>query len=74
MVSCLAVNAETGGSSLLLPVDVVTAAAEENQQATISQVPSKEILKTVFPVDFIYEGERYKFTATRASLDRYQPR
>ncbi|CAI7638105.1 unnamed protein product [Penicillium glandicola] len=35
------------------------------------QVPSKEILKTVFPVDFIYEGERYKFTATRASLDSY---
>ncbi|KXG54596.1 ATP-grasp fold, subdomain 1 [Penicillium griseofulvum] len=35
------------------------------------QVPSKEILRTVFPVDFIYEGERYKFTATRASLDSY---
>jgi acetyl-CoA carboxylase/biotin carboxylase 1 len=35
------------------------------------QVPSKDILKTVFPVDFIYEGERYKFTATRASLDSY---
>ncbi|EPS29466.1 hypothetical protein PDE_04416 [Penicillium oxalicum 114-2] len=35
------------------------------------QVPSKEILKTVFPVDFIYEGYRYKFTATRAGLDSY---
>ncbi|RJE25161.1 acetyl-CoA carboxylase [Aspergillus sclerotialis] len=35
------------------------------------QVPSKDVLKTVFPVDFIYEGERYKFTATRASLDSY---
>ncbi|OOQ88689.1 Acetyl-CoA carboxylase [Penicillium brasilianum] len=35
------------------------------------QVPSKDILKTVFPVDFIYEGSRYKFTATRAGLDSY---
>lgn len=35
------------------------------------QVPSKDILKTVFPVDFIYEGFRYKFTVTRSSLDSY---
>ncbi|KAK1953648.1 acetyl-CoA carboxylase, partial [Colletotrichum sublineola] len=35
------------------------------------QVPSKDILKTVFAVDFIYEGFRYKFTATRASTDSY---
>ena len=35
------------------------------------QVPSKDVLKTVFPVDFIYEGHRYKFTATRSSLDSY---
>ncbi|KAI2465313.1 acetyl-CoA carboxylase [Annulohypoxylon bovei var. microspora] len=35
------------------------------------QVPSKDILKTVFPIDFIYEGHRYKFTATRAALDSY---
>ncbi|PTU18563.1 hypothetical protein P175DRAFT_0559382 [Aspergillus ochraceoroseus IBT 24754] len=35
------------------------------------QVPSKDVLKTVFPVDFIYEGLRYKFTATRAGLDSY---
>ena len=35
------------------------------------QVPSKDVLKTVFPVDFIYEGKRYKFTATRASFDSY---
>lgn len=35
------------------------------------QVPSKDILKTVFTVDFIYEGFRYKFTATRASTDAY---
>jgi acetyl-CoA carboxylase / biotin carboxylase 1 len=35
------------------------------------QVPSKDILKTVFPVDFIYEGSKYKFTVTRSSLDSY---
>ncbi|KAK3114646.1 acetyl-coenzyme-A carboxylase, partial [Teratosphaeriaceae sp. CCFEE 6253] len=35
------------------------------------QTPSKDVLKTVFPVDFIYEGMRYKFTATRSSQDGY---
>lgn len=35
------------------------------------QVPSKDVLKTVFPLDFIYEGYRYKFTATRSSADSY---
>ena len=35
------------------------------------QVPSKDVLKTVFPVDFIYDGYRYKFTATRSSVDSY---
>lgn len=35
------------------------------------QVPSKDILKTVFPIDFIYEGFRYKFTVTRSSGDSY---
>ncbi|TVY80028.1 Acetyl-CoA carboxylase [Fusarium oxysporum f. sp. cubense] len=35
------------------------------------QVPSKDVLKTVFTIDFIYEGYRYKFTATRASVDSY---
>jgi len=35
------------------------------------QVPSREILRTVFPIDFIYEGMRYKFTATRSSVDSY---
>ncbi|KAI0684026.1 acetyl-CoA carboxylase [Cytidiella melzeri] len=32
------------------------------------QVPSKDVLKTVFGIDFIYEGTRYSFTATRSSL------
>lgn len=35
------------------------------------QVPARDVLKTVFPVDFIYEGHRYKFTATRSSSDSY---
>ncbi|KAK2743023.1 acetyl-coenzyme-A carboxylase [Myotisia sp. PD_48] len=35
------------------------------------QVPSRDVLKTVFPIDFIYEGSRYKFTATRSSIDSY---
>ncbi|KAH6624087.1 acetyl-CoA carboxylase [Chaetomium sp. MPI-SDFR-AT-0129] len=36
------------------------------------QVPAKDILRTVFPVDFIYEGFRYKFTVTRSSTDSYR--
>lgn len=35
------------------------------------QVPSKDILKTVFPIEFIYEGFKYKFTTTRSSADSY---
>ncbi|KAF2464339.1 uncharacterized protein BDR25DRAFT_272060 [Lindgomyces ingoldianus] len=35
------------------------------------QVPSKDVLKTVFPIDFIYEEYRYKFTATRSSIDSF---
>lgn len=35
------------------------------------QVASQDILRTVFNIDFIYEGFRYKFTVTRASQDSY---
>ncbi|KAG0640532.1 acetyl-CoA carboxylase [Tuber brumale] len=35
------------------------------------QVPAKNIILTVFPVDFIYQGKRYRFTATRSSADSY---
>lgn len=45
--------------------------AEYRKGLEKGQVPSKEVLKTVFPIDFIYEGSRYKFTATRASADSY---
>ncbi|KAI1818844.1 acetyl-CoA carboxylase, partial [Poronia punctata] len=47
------------------------AIAEYRSGLERGQVPSKEILKTVFPIDFIYEGHRYKFTATRAAVDSY---
>lgn len=45
--------------------------AEYRKGLEKGQVPSKDVLRTVFPVEFIYEGHRYKFTATRSSLDSY---
>lgn len=45
--------------------------AEYRASLEKGQVPSKDVLKTVFHIDFIYEGNRYKFTATRSSLDSY---
>lgn len=45
--------------------------AEYRKGIEKGQVPAKDVLKTVFPIDFIYEGVRYKFTATRSSLDSY---
>lgn len=35
------------------------------------QVPNKSLLQTVFPIEFIYEGDRYKFTATKSSAETY---
>lgn len=45
--------------------------AEYRKGLEKGQVPAKDVLKTVFLVDFIYEGIRYKFTATRSSVDSY---
>ncbi|KAI5309146.1 acetyl-coenzyme-A carboxylase, partial [Ascosphaera atra] len=45
--------------------------AEYRKGLEKGQVPSKDVLKTVFPIDFIYEGSRYKFTAARSSFDSY---
>lgn len=45
--------------------------AEYRTSLEKGQVPAKDVLRTVFPVDFIYENIRYKFTATRSSLDSY---
>ncbi|CDR41195.1 CYFA0S06e03664g1_1 [Cyberlindnera fabianii] len=35
------------------------------------QVPGKDLLKTIYPVDFIYEGYRYKFTCAQSAADKY---
>ena len=40
--------------------------AEYKRYLEKGQIPSKDILRTVFTVDFIYEGVRYKFTTTRS--------
>ncbi|PGH13093.1 hypothetical protein AJ80_06465 [Polytolypa hystricis UAMH7299] len=45
--------------------------AEYRKGIEKGQVPAKDVLKTVFQVDFIYEGYRYKFTVTRSSVDSY---
>lgn len=42
--------------------------AEYRRVLEKGQVPSKDVLKTVFSIDFIYEGARYLFTATRSSV------
>ncbi|KAK6453877.1 acetyl-coenzyme-A carboxylase [Scheffersomyces xylosifermentans] len=50
--------------------------AEEDKREYIQslekgQVPNKSLLKTIFPIEFIYEGQRYKFTATKSAADSY---
>ena len=35
------------------------------------QVPNKSLLRTIFPIEFIYEGHKYKFTATMSADDTY---
>lgn len=35
------------------------------------QVPNKLLLRTIFPIEFIYEGHKYKFTATMSSEDAF---
>jgi acetyl-CoA carboxylase/biotin carboxylase 1 len=34
-------------------------------------VPARDALKTLFPIDFIYDSHHYTFTATRSSLSSY---
>ncbi|KAH3678328.1 hypothetical protein WICMUC_001561 [Wickerhamomyces mucosus] len=51
-------------------------ASQESRQSYIAslergQVPSKDLLKTIFPVEFIYEGYRYKFTAAQSANETY---
>ncbi|AET37860.1 acetyl-CoA carboxylase ACC1 Ecym_2107 [Eremothecium cymbalariae DBVPG len=35
------------------------------------QVPNKSMLHTMFPVEFIHEGKRYKFSVAKSADDRY---
>lgn len=35
------------------------------------QVSSKDLLKTIYPIDFIYEGYKYKFTAAKSANETY---
>lgn len=35
------------------------------------QVPNKSLLQTMYPVEFIHEGRRYKFTVAKSADDRY---
>lgn len=35
------------------------------------QVPSKELLKTIFNVEFIYEGNKFKFTVAKSSEEDF---
>ncbi|AAS50436.1 AAR071Wp [Eremothecium gossypii ATCC 10895] len=35
------------------------------------QVPNKNMLKTMYPVEFIHEEKRYKFTVAKSADDRY---
>lgn len=44
---------------------------EVKQSLEKGQAPSKDTLKSIFAIDFIYEGQRFKFTATRSSIDAY---
>lgn len=44
---------------------------EVKQSLEKGQAPSKDTMKSIYAIDFIYEGQRFKFTATRSSLDAY---
>lgn len=35
------------------------------------QVSSNDLLKTIYPIDFIYEGYKYKFTAAKFANETY---
>lgn len=35
------------------------------------QVPAKTLLQTMFPIEFIHDGKRYKFTVAKSADDRY---
>lgn len=52
-------------------IQLVEDKTEIVQSLEKGQVPNKNLLRTIFPVEFIYEGYRYKFTATKSSETTY---
>lgn len=45
--------------------------AEYTANILKGQVPRSSVLRTIFPIEFIYEGHKYKFTATKSSPEQY---
>ncbi|KAI8874091.1 hypothetical protein GQ42DRAFT_160031 [Ramicandelaber brevisporus] len=45
--------------------------AEFKRSMERGQVPSRDLLRCAFQVDFIYEGQRFRFAATKASPESY---
>jgi acetyl-CoA carboxylase/biotin carboxylase 1 len=72
-------TAERPDSMLAVVCGAITKAHIESEECMAlyraglekGQVPPTQILKTTFNIDFIYDGFRYKFTATRSSTDAY---
>ncbi|CEP61144.1 acetyl-CoA carboxylase ACC1 LALA0_S02e07712g [Lachancea lanzarotensis] len=51
-------------------------ASENGRKAFVTslqkgQIPHKSLLQTMYPVEFIHEGKRYKFTVAKSADDRY---
>lgn len=51
-------------------------ASQEDRAEYISslergQVPNKSLLRTIYPIEFIYEGHKYKFTATMSAEETF---
>ncbi|ODV86304.1 hypothetical protein CANARDRAFT_6793 [[Candida] arabinofermentans NRRL YB-2248] len=72
-------TAERPDPSIAVICGAVTKAyiqAEENKKEYTTslekgQVPPKDLLKTIFNVEFIYEGQKYKFTCAKSANDTF---
>ncbi|GMM33844.1 acetyl-CoA carboxylase [Saccharomycopsis crataegensis] len=53
-------------------IEYSTAVAEFNSLLDKGQVPDKTLLKTIYPVDFIYENEKFKFTCVQTSEESFK--
>ncbi|CAG8507081.1 5656_t:CDS:2, partial [Acaulospora morrowiae] len=75
LISEVNLTAERPEKMLAIICGAVTKAYTSSQESIAEyrrclekgQIPGKDILKTVFAIDFIYDGIRYKFTATRSA-------